>query len=215
MTNLYHLAVFNDGVPRWNAWREAHPDVRPELSGAYLAGRDLAGINFSRTDLVSADLSPTNLSRANFRTAILQHATLRAARLREADLTEARGVSSEQLGGADLAEAKLPDTLLKREGLTEIERTAKSLHQLFFVLLAGYVYAGLTIATTSHAHLLTNATSSELLLRLWCLLPRRRVRRHLLRLLALFRSENSTNVAPFSVEREPEPWPGPARRRET
>jgi uncharacterized protein YjbI with pentapeptide repeats len=82
--------------------------------------------------------------------------------LQETAPTEVSGTSSEQLGDADLAEATLPDTRLQRAGLTMIEETAKNLRQLFFALLGGCAYAGLTIVTTSHAQLLTNATSLEL-----------------------------------------------------
>lgn len=85
-----------------------------------------------------------------------------SARVQEADLTTAYGVASEHRGGADLAEVKTPDALLTPQELSGIKETAKSLQQLFFILLAGCAYAGLTIATTSHARLLTNATSSQL-----------------------------------------------------
>jgi len=36
MANPDHLAILKQGVVAWNAWREANPDVRPDLVGAKL-----------------------------------------------------------------------------------------------------------------------------------------------------------------------------------
>jgi hypothetical protein len=34
--NSEHLRVLFQGVPAWNAWREANPNVQPELGGITL-----------------------------------------------------------------------------------------------------------------------------------------------------------------------------------
>ena len=61
MANQEHLDTLKQGVQVWNEWREKHPDVCPDLTGA--------------------DLSRTYLRRAN-----LFGANLYIARLRKADL---------------------------------------------------------------------------------------------------------------------------------
>jgi hypothetical protein len=41
MANDEHVALLKQGVAAWNAWRREHPDIRPNLSGAYLADAHL------------------------------------------------------------------------------------------------------------------------------------------------------------------------------
>ena len=56
MANQEHLAIFKQRVDIWTQWREEHPDLIPDLSGA-----DLGGANFSEADLSRAKLSEANL----------------------------------------------------------------------------------------------------------------------------------------------------------
>jgi hypothetical protein len=41
MANDELVALLKKGVDAWNKWREMHPDIHPDLSGA-----DLSGPNF-------------------------------------------------------------------------------------------------------------------------------------------------------------------------
>jgi hypothetical protein len=75
-----------------------------------------------------------------------------AACLQESAPSEVKGTSSKQLGDGDLAETTLPGKPLRRARLTTIEETAKNLRQLFFGLLGGCAYAGLTIVTPHRSH---------------------------------------------------------------
>lgn len=147
MANQEQLALLRQGVDAWNTWREQHPDVQPDLSAA----------NLSRMDLSEANLSDTDLSKAN-----LKRADLWGADLQDTDLTEVIGLSAEQLAGTNLSGAKLPEALLKFEGLAVVEETSKNIQQFFISMLAGCVYSILTIATTTHTRLLTNSASSPL-----------------------------------------------------
>ena len=56
MANDEHLAKLEEGVEVWNAWREEHPDVRPDLSEANLRGADLQRADLQRANLRGADL---------------------------------------------------------------------------------------------------------------------------------------------------------------
>jgi hypothetical protein len=38
MANEKHLAILRQGVEAWNAWREDHGDITPQLGGADLRG---------------------------------------------------------------------------------------------------------------------------------------------------------------------------------
>jgi uncharacterized protein YjbI with pentapeptide repeats len=67
------VALLTSSVKRWNAWREVHPEIRPDLRGA------------ARTNLREADLRRANLSHAN-----LTWVDLAGAHANWADLTGAR-----------------------------------------------------------------------------------------------------------------------------
>src|SRR5262245_5925005 len=102
MANDEHVALLKQGVVAWNAWREANPDIRPDLSGAEL---------FWEKINIRANLSGANLSKARFVGAHLPHADLSEADLRGANFFEANlfkaDLSEADLRGADLSEARL------------------------------------------------------------------------------------------------------------
>lgn len=51
MANTGHLEILKRGVEEWNHWRDAHPDIRPDLTSADLKGSDLRGIDLSEANL--------------------------------------------------------------------------------------------------------------------------------------------------------------------
>ena len=106
MANDDHVARLESGVAAWNAWREAAPDIRPDLRGADLSYAYLREVNFREADLSEASLTEATLSWANLRGADLSGAYLRAAQLSEANL-----------GRTNLREAYLPDAVLRRADL--------------------------------------------------------------------------------------------------
>jgi len=162
MANAEHLALLQQGVATWNEWRETHPEVLPDLREAQLPGADLCTVNFSKANLARADLQGALLAEANLREAQLPWTLLSDANLQHADLTHATGLLAEQLAGANVAGAQLPEEIRLFPELAIVEQLSQGLQSLFFVLLSACVYSILTIATTTHARLLTNATSSPL-----------------------------------------------------
>jgi hypothetical protein len=48
----------------WNRWRQRHPDIIVDLSGADLSGADLSGANLNEADLNLANLIGADLSEA-------------------------------------------------------------------------------------------------------------------------------------------------------
>jgi uncharacterized protein YjbI with pentapeptide repeats len=97
MSNDKHLEILTEGVPAWNAWREAHPEAVPDLSSAHLPKASLVKVNFKHASLRNASFMEADLMWADLRGADLTSADLRAADLSGADLS---GVA---LGGARLA----------------------------------------------------------------------------------------------------------------
>ena len=150
MADPEHLKILKEGgeverVERWNAWREAHPGLVPDLNGAhfwaaFLSGADLRGADLRRTSagrtsagrtskartsarrtsarriLREAHLSAANLSDAQLAGADLNEADLSEAILREAHLSAAN-LSDAQLAGADLNEADLSEAILREADL--------------------------------------------------------------------------------------------------
>lgn len=131
MANREHLNRLNQGVQSWNQWRDANPNIRPDLQLANLNGKNLCKINLSRADLSGADLSGTelrhahligaNLSRAFMRWADLSRATLRGAYLWGADLS---GTTLEQV---DLSYAKLRGATMRWADLSFARLTQANL----------------------------------------------------------------------------------------
>jgi uncharacterized protein YjbI with pentapeptide repeats len=179
MANPEHLAQLDQcSRDDWNHWR-ASQSVALDLSGANLHGKELPERNLREADLQHADLSGAILGDANLKDADLRGADLRratfdntnlsGASLREANLqgvdlsVAQRGLQTEQLAGADLTGARLPDELTKLyEKLENVNNISESARKLFLAVLAACLYSWLTIATTTDVNLITNRASSPL-----------------------------------------------------
>jgi hypothetical protein len=119
MANEEHLAILQQGVDAWNAWRGKESSrLKLDVSGMGLRVEDLRGAdeaemnhfirtilgvstflwaNLSEANLIGANLSKANLSEANLCEAILEGANLSSASLCEAILeggTSARRTST-------------------------------------------------------------------------------------------------------------------------
>lgn len=131
MANPEHLSILNRGIKPWNQWRDANPDIRPDLQLANLSGKDLSRANLGRADLSGADCSGTeirqanligaNLNRAFMRWADLSRSTLRGAYLWGADLS---GTTLEQV---DLSRAKLRGATMRWADLSGAKLTQANL----------------------------------------------------------------------------------------
>jgi hypothetical protein len=106
MANDEHVALLKEGVDAWNAWRQANPDIRPDLSGADLGEANLTNVNLSGAYLLGTDLRGVVLNQANFFEADLSEADLRGARLFAAQFFKVR-LTRANLSGADLLWANL------------------------------------------------------------------------------------------------------------
>jgi hypothetical protein len=99
MANPRHLEILKQGVAAWNAWRERHPMVRPDLIGVDLSnvklnGADFRAANFNGVKFYKAELIETNflgayIAMANLVEANLYRADLMGARLRWTNFTGA------------------------------------------------------------------------------------------------------------------------------
>jgi uncharacterized protein YjbI with pentapeptide repeats len=111
MANKEHLEVLIQGTDVWNAWREQHPEIQPDLSETPAIRRNFT-ITTIRADLSGANLSFANLSRAILEEVDLSDADLSGANLSGADLFKA-DLSGADLSGADLSGADLDQAILR------------------------------------------------------------------------------------------------------
>jgi uncharacterized protein YjbI with pentapeptide repeats len=133
------------------------------LQGANLQQADLFGAALQRVVLREANLSGANLRDTNLQGAELlgsnlQEAALQQANLRDADLSGSTGLIASQLAGADVAGARLPESVSTFAGLGTIQALTQQARRLFLLLLLGCVVAWLSIAATTDVMLLTNAS---------------------------------------------------------
>lgn len=89
MANAEHVEILNRGVKDWNRWREEHPELRPDLSGADLRKLHIGDANLSGADLREADLSGLYLCQTNLVGADLREAYVVKTEFFEADLSRA------------------------------------------------------------------------------------------------------------------------------
>jgi hypothetical protein len=122
MANEDHLSVLLQGRQPWNEWRDANPQVKPDLRRADLHEAELSQMNLSQAVLIDADLhraclkeanlAGANLRRANLCEADLQSADLRGAILAKTDLRDAN-LKEADVREADLREARLSGAVLE------------------------------------------------------------------------------------------------------
>jgi len=125
------LLLGEKGPRAWDEWRRENPNIRPNLRGAYLEGKDLTYMdlrdaNFRSANLRGAKLWNANLNRADLSEAQLMDADLGHVTLREANLKNARlnGATLRKtdfykadLSGADLSGSNLEMAILMRANL--------------------------------------------------------------------------------------------------
>lgn len=159
MANQEHLDILNRGVEVWNAWRQEHPEICPDLSKANLKGADLEGVDFAEANLSQVNLSEANLSEADLSEANLNRANLKEANLRSAYL-EGANLKGANLNEANLNEAHLHKANLSRShlvatdlNLADLRETDLSKADLRWALLYGAYLnkANLSMANCSHA----------------------------------------------------------------
>ena len=155
-------------------WVESGGDagVKADLTGANLAGADLTGVNLqdailTKTNLAGADLSMANLRGANLvhadlRETILLGTELRGASLMGATLYGAEGLWVGRLGGTNLFDALLPESVAEFSSTNPIAEASKIARVFYFTTLAVSVICCLMIVFTTDVRLLLNASALPL-----------------------------------------------------
>ncbi len=143
--------------------------AKADLSGANLANADLTGVNLqgavlNKANLSGADLSMANLRGASFVQADLRNTNLLGTELRGANLMGAMLYGAEglwvgRLGGANLFDALLPESVSTFDGSKAIAQATKVARWFYFSILAMSLTCCLLIALTTDLRLVLNASA--------------------------------------------------------
>jgi uncharacterized protein YjbI with pentapeptide repeats len=138
--------------------------TKADLCGANLENADLTGVNLQgaflqRANLRGADLSMANLRHASLVQADLCNANLLGAELRGANLMGAtlygvEGLWLGRLGGANLYDAMLPETISSIDGSKTVWEATRGARWFYFFLLSVCALCTLCVATTGDARLI-------------------------------------------------------------
>jgi uncharacterized protein YjbI with pentapeptide repeats len=177
--SLLDLAEILDQHKQW-VESGGETGVKADLSGVNLAKADLTGVNLQgahlhRTNLVGADLSMANLRGASLVRSNLQNANLLGTELRGANLMGANLYGSEglwfgRLGGTNLFDAVLPESISAVDSSKAIGDATKVARWFYFLTLVASLLCCVLIGLTSDVRLLLNASAVPFL-RLGNVLP--------------------------------------------
>jgi hypothetical protein len=142
------LDELKKGPGSWNEWRQAHPAVRIDLTGAYLAETNLRGYDLRRADLSRCVLVGADLTRADLRDANLSHSDVRFAEFESAQLAGAHFDAAEGVTKKALR-ASLPRTkFISKQHLIASAATVLAFAAIFsWQELAGLAFTGSTSNT--------------------------------------------------------------------
>lgn len=152
-------------------WVESGGDAgaKADLSGVNLAGADLTGVNLQGALLTKANLTGADLSMANLRGANLVHADmrnttllgteLRGANLMGATLYGAEGLWVGRLGGTNLFDALLPESVAEFSSANPIADASKVARLFYFITLAVSAISCLLIVFTNDVRMVLNASA--------------------------------------------------------
>jgi uncharacterized protein YjbI with pentapeptide repeats len=166
--SLLELAEILDQHKMW-VESGGESGVKADLCGINLAKADLTGVNLQgailhRMNLVGADLSMANLRgaslvRSNLQNANLLGTELRGANLMGANLYGAEGLWFGRLGGTNLFDAVLPESISAVDSSKAIGDATKIARWFYFLTLGASLLCCALIALTSDVRLLLNASA--------------------------------------------------------
>jgi uncharacterized protein YjbI with pentapeptide repeats len=162
------LLELAETLDQHKAWAESGGEngQRADLSGVNLSNADLTGVNLQgavlrRANLSGADLSMANLRGANLMQADLCNANLLGTELRGADLMGAvlygaEGLWVGRLGGANLFDALLPESIAAVDSAKAIDQATKVGRIFYFLTLGICAACCLLIAFTTDVRLIVD-----------------------------------------------------------
>jgi len=133
--------------------------AKADLTGVNLEGAILQRANLSGADLSMANLRGASLVQANLRNANLLGTELRGANLMGANLYGAEGVWVGRLGGTNLFDAILPETIAAFDTTKAISDATKFARWFYFLILTLCLTCIALIGTTTDVRLVADASA--------------------------------------------------------
>src|SRR5215472_2679271 len=166
--SLIDLAEILDQHKQW-AESGGETGERADLTGVNLSKADLTGVNLQaavlhRVNLAGADLSMANLRgaslvRANLQSANLLGTELRGANLMGANVYGADGLWFGRLGGTNLFDAELPESISALDSSKAIGDATKVARWFYFLTVGLSFLCCLLIIYTTDVRLLLNSSA--------------------------------------------------------
>src|SRR5436190_5921504 len=166
--SLIELAEILDQHKIW-AESGGESGAKADLTGVNLAKADLTGVNLQgahlhRMNLAGADLSMANLRgaslvRSNLQNSNLLGTELRGANLMGANLYGAEGLWFGRLGGTNLFDSVLPESISAVDSSKAIGDATKVARWFYFLTMGLSAVCSLLIAFTSDVRLLVNSSA--------------------------------------------------------
>src|SRR6267378_7403023 len=132
--------------------------AKADLSGVNLAKADLTGVNLQGAHLHRTNLVGADLSMANLRGASLVRAELRNANLLGANVYGVDGLWFGRLGGTNLFDAVLPESISAVDSSKAIGDATKVARVFYFLTVGVSLICCLLIAFTTDVRLLLNSS---------------------------------------------------------
>src|SRR5260221_11491589 len=128
--------------------------VNADLTGVNLQGAFLQRANLRGADLSMADLRHASLVQADLGNANLLGAELRGANLMGATLYGVEGLWLGRLGGANLYDAMLPETISSIDGSKAVWEATRTARWFYLLMLSVCALCAAGVATTTDARLI-------------------------------------------------------------
>jgi len=125
-----------------------------ELTGANLQGALLNKVKLRGADLSMANLRGASLVQADLRDANLLGTELRGSNLMGATLYGAEGLWVGRLGGTNLFDSMLPETILTFDGASAVAEATRSARWFYFLMLGVSFACVLIVALTTDVRLI-------------------------------------------------------------
>lgn len=163
---------FAEAIDQHRLWAESggKNGQLGDLSDADLPGADLTAVNLQGANLAKANLRGADLSMANLRGANLVEADLRetnllgtefsGANLMGANLYGAQGLWAGRLGGTNLFDAALPESIASFEGSKTIGQFTQSARRFYLIVMTLCAIACALIALTTDVRLLLDESAT-------------------------------------------------------
>lgn len=109
MADEEHLKIMRQGADAWNAWRRLNPEIKPDLTGMSLSGKQAGNLRLAHADLSFATMKKANMRGADIWRAVLNFADMSGANLSRAFFGRSNMYCA-NLSGADIGFARFIGT---------------------------------------------------------------------------------------------------------